>query len=351
MTPALRLIDLHCDWLLQYVPDCNVFDPSFYPEIAGCAGRPGGAGYFGQVDGYLTGASAAVLACYRRADDWASQADPWAALTALVTRVEAEFPGRILIGPDDHARWRDDADADGLCWAVVGIEGFDPLIRSPADLDRLPTLFARGVRLFQPVYGASSELAGSSQAGDDRGLADLGRLFLQALADLGSPGPGPRPILDLAHMNPRAMAEVLDWFEADAGRARLLLPVYSHGAPRHEAFESPRALTLDNLARLRRLGGTIGFCVGPPFFDSPDRLRAAIESAAALPFQGEPGFAGLAIGTDFLGIEKTLPGLANADEVVAWLGRTFEPDAARALIEGNARTLIERAVGVSHAIF
>jgi membrane dipeptidase len=342
MTPPHRLIDLHCDWLLQYVPDCNVFDPAFYPEIVGCAGRPEGAGYFGQVDGYLTGTSAAVIACFRRADDWTSQARPWTALAALIARIEAEFPGRVLIGPGEHTRWLD--DTDGFCWALIGVEGFDPLVRTPADLDHLPGLFERGARLFQPVYGATSLLAGSSQPGDDRGLTDLGRSFLQVLADLGAPALGPRPILDLAHLNPRAMAEVLDWLKADAIRPTRLLPAYSHGAPWHLAFDSPRALAIQNLARLRTLGGTVGYSVGPPFFDSSDRLRGAIESTAALPYLGQPGFTGIAIGTDFLGVERALPSLGTSAEVVAWLHATFAPEAA-ALIDGNARSLIERAVG------
>jgi membrane dipeptidase len=344
MSRPPRLVDLHCDWLLQYVPDCTIFDPAKYPEIAACAGRPEGASYFGQVDGYLTGTSAAVMACFRREEDWTSQADPWSALGDLIARIEAEFAGRVLAGLDDHARWLD--DPDGLCWAVVGVEGFDHLVRTPADLDRLPGLLERGVRLFQPVYDTSTLLGGSAVAGDDRGLSDLGRSFLQTLADLGSTS-GPRPIVDLAHLNPRTQSDVLAWLEADAGRRARLLPVYSHGALRHDAYVKPRALTFDNLARLRALGGTVGFSVAPPFFDSTDRLREAIETAAALPYLGQPGYSGIAIGTDFLGVSHTLPGLTHADEVVAWIGRTFAPDVGTALTEGNARTLLACAVGAT----
>ena len=134
---------------------------------------------------------AAVLACYRRADDWAGQADPWAALGGLVTRIEAEFPGRLLIGPDDFDRWQD--DRDGLTWGLIGVEGFDALVRSEDDLGRLPRLIDRGVRLFQPVYGADNRLGGSSSPGDDRGLAELGRRFLEALVIPWSVPKGPGP--------------------------------------------------------------------------------------------------------------------------------------------------------------
>jgi membrane dipeptidase len=331
-----RLIDLHCDWPLQYAGETTLFDPALYPAVAG---------RIPQAEGYLSGVRAAVVACYRKAEDWARQTDPWRALGDLIARVEAEFAGRLLIGPDDHARWLDEPDA--LCWAVIGVEGFDFLVKAPEDIDRLAGLFRRGVRVFQPAYSGANALAGASEPGDDRGLTDLGRAFLQALDDLArEAGPtGPRPVLDLAHLNPRAMSDVLDWLEADPSRARGLIPVYSHGAPRHGGFDHPRAITPENLGRLRVLGGVAGFTPCPGFFRSADEVQAALGSAAALPFEGRPGFEGLAIGTDFLGVDETFPGLGNAEEVVAWLRSAFDPEVADALTAGNARRLIERVVG------
>ena len=329
MPGSLRLIDLHTDWLLQYTPETTVYDPSLYEGVS--ARLP-------QAEGYLQGTRAAILSCYRRADDWAKQADPWAALAALITRIEAEFPGRLLADRDDYIRFLD--DPDGLCWGVIGIEGFDALVRSPADLERLPQLFRRGVRLFQPSYMPSGGLAGCSQPGDDRGLTDLGRAFLEALADIGSVPEAPRPILDLAHLNPRSISEVLDWFEADEARPGRLLPAYSHGTPWHEGFDSPRAITLDSLRRLRALGGCIGMGVSPPFFQSRDQVKAAIEQAASLPFLGQPGYEGIAIGTDFLGVDQVLDGLGDVPAILAWLEASFPAEVAALLIEGNARKLL-----------
>ena len=329
-----RLIDLHTDWLLQYATETTLYDPDQYRRVEG---------RLGQAEGYLQATGAAVLSCYRDADDWAKQPDPWAALASLIARIEAEFAGRLLIGPGDWSRFED--DPEGLCWAMIGVEGFDALIRSPADLDRLPGLFERGVRLFQPVYSAANLLGGSSAIGDDRGLTDLGRAFLGRLHDLGADA-GPRPIFDLAHLNPPAAGDALAWFEADADRARRVLPVYSHGAVWHEGFATPRAITFENLRRLRALGGLAGLSVGASFYASPAEFRAGIEAAAAVPFLGRPGFEGIAIGTDFMGVNAVAPGLGNAPEVVAWLASAFEPEIAHALIEGNARGLLARAVGV-----
>ena len=333
----MRLIDLHVDWFLQYAPETVVLDPSDYPD---------GAGRLGQVDGYLQSTGAAILSCYRNADDWAKQADPWAALGELLTRIEAEFPGRLLIGPDDFDRWRD--DRDGLAWGLIGVEGFDALIRSADDLTKLPRLFERGVRLFQPVYTTTSLLGGSSAPGDDRGLTDLGRGFLEALLALSPEGNGPRPLYDLAHLNPSAASDALDWFEAEPGRARRVIPVYSHGTPAHPGFESPRAISLDNLKRLRALGGFVGLGVSPPFFQTIEQVRSAVEAIAAIPFEGRVGYEGIAIGTDFLGVNETLPGLGNAAEVVAWALASFDRPIAKALVVNNALALVTRATGATH---
>jgi membrane dipeptidase len=333
-----RLIDLHTDWILQYAPETTVFDPALYPTVPD---------RLPQSEGYLHGTWIAVLSCYRNADDWASQSDPWSALGALLTRIEAEFPGRLLIGPADLARCLD--DPEGLCWGMIGVEGFDALVRGPGDLDRLPGLFARGVRLFQPSYTATGVLAGSSAPGDDRGLTDLGRSFLDVLSGLGADSDGPRPLFDLAHLNPQSASDVLDWFESDGDRASRVIPVYSHGALRHDGFTTPRAITPESLGRLRALGGVIGFGVSPPFYASPGEIKAGIEAAAAIPFLGREGFEGIAIGTDFLGVSRTLPGLGNVPEVVAWITSTFDAGTASALLQGNARSLVERVLGVGRS--
>ena len=88
----MRLIDLHCNWLWQYATETTLFDPAVYPEVAG---------RLKQLDGYLLGTAATVLSCSRKPEDWAREADPWHSLGELITRYEAEFTGRLLIGPDD----------------------------------------------------------------------------------------------------------------------------------------------------------------------------------------------------------------------------------------------------------
>jgi len=332
-----RLIDLHTDWLLQYAPDSTIFGAERYPRVPA---------RLEQSEGYLGATSAAVLSCYRNHEDWASRPDPWSALGELITRIEAEFSGRLLRDPIDFEQW--ELEPESLTWAVIGVEGFDWLARTDADLEKLGKLFRRGVRLFQPTYNAHGVLAGSSAPGDDRGLTDLGRAFLATLADLGGRD-GPRPALDVAHLNPRAMSEVLDWFEADDSRADRLVPVYSHGGLFHDGFTAPRALTLDNARRLRTLGGVIGLGVTPPFVQAADQIAAAVDALAAIPWNGRTGGEGIALGTDFLGVDATLPGLGDAPEVTAWVTDRFTADMARRLLYENGRRFLARLSGVSVA--
>jgi len=334
----MRLIDLHTDWLLQYAGESTVFDRELYRGVEARVS---------QAEGYLQTTSAAIVSCFRRSSDWDQQADPWSALGSLIARIEAEFSGRVLRDPIDLARWRD--DPLGLTWAMIGVEGFDALIRDESDLEHLSHLVRQGVRLFQPSYTAASRLAGSSVPGDDRGLLGLGRRFLERLATLSDPDRGPRAIIDIAHLNPTSSSDVLAWFEADADRCLRLIPVYSHGALRHDGYSSPRAITLDNLARLRALGGVIGFGVTPPFYHHPDQLQAGIEAAAALPFLGRVGYEGIAIGTDFLGVDKTLDGLGNTEEIVSWVESKFPAEAARFIFFESASRLIERAISTKEA--
>jgi membrane dipeptidase len=337
LTP--RLFDLQCNWLWQYACETTLFDPSIYREIPD---------RLRQLDGYMLGCGAAVLASGRRRDDWVRQVDPWRSLGDLVTRYQSEFAGRLLVGAADAGRLAA-APAEGLCWGMLGIPGFDFLIREPVDLERLPGCFERGVRVFGLVEGRENLLAGSAEPDDDRGLTDLGRAFLARVEQLASGGAGePRPIVDVAHLNPRSTAEVIA-LASDAAAAGRLLLVYSHGSVGQSGRDEPRALGHDNLVRLRAIGGIVGLTPGPPHHATSEELKAAIETVASVPFLGRAGYEGIAIGTDFLGASQTAPGLGNVSQLTRWLRRNFDEPAAVQLVTENARRLLTRAAGETDA--
>jgi membrane dipeptidase len=303
-----RLIDLHVPWPWQYARESTDFHGEFYEDIPA---------RLGQLDGYLGATRAAFVAIRRRPDDWARQADPWRALLDLIARVEAEFCGRVLAVPDDHARWQ--ADADGLCWAVLCVSA-PPNVAPPA---RFAELFRRGVRVFG---------LGEAVALDPRALP--------ALADLADAG-GSRPVADLAGLAPPDLAAALAWFEADPARAERVLPLVSHGIASDFADPGDPGLP----ARLRALGASIGLTPGAPGFESAEALRATIEQLAALPFRGQSGFDGIGFGTNFPALEAPLPGLGTSEQIAAWAASTFDPPGADALLEGGAARLVGRMLG------
>ena len=195
----------------------------------------------------------------------------------------------------------------------------------------------------QPIASSHSLLGGSSEAGDDRGLTDLGKAFLERVGRFPvSHDPStPRPILDLTGMNDRTRSDVLDWYEADPGRSESVVPLLGHAAVAHpRAYGDPSSLvSADLVTRLRALGGVIGLGVGAPRVVSTDDLSAQIEYLGSIPFRGEPGVRGIAIGTGFLGSDQPLHAFKNAEAIVGWLRRNFDSATSSRLISGNAREL------------
>jgi membrane dipeptidase len=333
----MRLVDLYCDWSRQYATETTQYEDALYPEVPGRVGR---------LDGYLLATSLAVLACERTPADWTTQADPWGVLDQMISRYEAEFAGRVVREGSDVSRWRS-APPDGMCSGTIGVAGFDFLIRAADDLERMPGLFDRGVRVFQPVSTGESMLGGSNVPGDDRALTDLGRAFLARLAALApEDGGGPRPILDLAGLNARSTADVLRWLDDHRLPAEKLPMIVSRGPADYRPLPDDSSPDHRALRDLRERGAVIGLTPGRPGNATVEEFKQLIDSVAAIPFEGRPGYEGIAIGSDLLGLERTAQGLSSAREIARWLGRTFDRESATALCSGNASRVLVRSAGV-----
>ena len=335
MDLSVRLFDLRCDWLWQYASETTIFDGALYGEIPERLAR---------LSGYLQGTSFAVLNCGRKPEDWRRQGDPWNSLTALLAIVEAEFSGRIWCNSDDIARWRREP-AEGLCWGIVAVAGLDFLVRSEADLDRLASLFGRGVRVFRLIETAANALAGSTTQGDDRGLSDLGRAVLGRLGDVAKDADaGARPSLDLAGLNARSTTEVLDWVEHQSADTPALLLMHSQAAAHPRCPDASRHLTIANLARLRGFGGLVGLAPDASIFDGTDEFKQAIEAIAAVPFLGRQGYEGIAVSADFLGLDLVLQEMPDAGRIVSEMRRIFPAEIAKSLLSDNASHHFSKAL-------
>jgi membrane dipeptidase len=338
----MRIFDLHCDWLLQYATETTLFAPSDYLNVPD---------RLSSLDGYLLGARAAILFCSRKPSDWAARSNRWGTLGEMLARYEAEFAGRLFIGPDDMARFGSEP-ADGLCWGMLGIAGLDFLVRETADLDRLAGAFERGVRVFQLVDGPDNLIGGSAGPGDERSLTELGLAVLSRLLEIAPPvgQAGARPVLDVAGLNADTLAKVLDWVEHDRARAERIVLLSSRGpleglAPKCMGTSGTTDAAFENLRRFRELGGVIGVSPGPPAVASAEGLRETIEAIASFPYLGRSGFEGIGVGTDFLRLAALVPELTDITRLAGWLVRTFGSEAGRELGEGTALRLVARAAG------
>jgi membrane dipeptidase len=334
----MRLVDLHCDWSRQYATETTLYDGRLYPEVPDRVGR---------LDGYLLGTSLAVLVCARKPGEGAGQPEHWATLGLMLARYEAEFAGRLIGDAGDVARWRS-SPPDGLCWGLLGVAGFDGLVRSAEDLDRLPALFARGVRMFQPIAASSGVLGGSTEPGDDRGLTDLGRAFLGRLAGLAADDEaGPRPILDLAGMNAATITDAFRWLDEDPSSRGKLVLASSHGTAGYRDLFETSSADSRNLHELRSRGGVIGLTPGLPGCKTVEELKALVDRVVGIPFEGRDSPEGIAIGSDLLGVERPLPGLESARGISRSFDHSFDRKTAAAIVAGNARRLLLRSAGAA----
>ncbi|RUL89007.1 Zn-dependent dipeptidase, microsomal dipeptidase [Tautonia sociabilis] len=312
-----RLVDLAVEWPLQYAGESVGIDEASYPGVRG---------RLAQVEGYLS-ATAIALVWFGPSPEGGE--DPWAEVSGLMSRVEAEFSGRLLSGPDDLGRL-DREPAEALTWAVAGLRGAAAICRSEGGTDRLEALIGRGVRAVRLV-GLVDRPAGST---DDLGLGESDRELFAALAGLG----GPRILVDLAGLGPRAAGEAIASCGESGGE---LVPIVSLGT-----LQDGKAggLSAEDFERLRSLGGVVGLGMGRPFVAGADALAREIDAFASR----TGGVDGLAIGTGFLGVEEAAEGLGTAPAVLSWLAGRFDEETSARLASENARATLNRAIAGSH---
>jgi hypothetical protein len=257
-----RLVDLGITWLDQYRRDLGLDGPE--PAMD-------------RLEGYL---GATRLAFLRVRGDGPRPLDD------QLTRLEAEFCGRLILGPEDWQRFEAEPADRALTWGVMVVEG-------ACEAGSLESLFERGVRVWRESDGS----------------------VLQRLETIAASSAGPRPAMDLAGMDRKAMGAALGWFEA---APRRVLPLFVGGV---------EAADPSHLERLRALGGTIALRVGD--HKSADALAQSIERLAAISGKG-PGadpFAGLGLATNFLQDGSIATELAPADRLIEWARARFGPGA------------------------
>ncbi len=173
------------------------------------------------------------------------------------------------------------AAARGHVAALMGVEGGHAIENS---LEKLDSLYARGVRYMTLTWNNGNDWAGSSM--DPRrpgGLTDFGRQVVRRMNELGM-------LVDVSHVSDSTFWDVL---------ATTTRPVIvSHSSCRALASH-PRNLTDDQLRAIAKNGGVVGINFFPVFLDDHfraeyaevnRRLRPEFDSIRAR-YHGRPGLA------------------------------------------------------------
>lgn len=181
-------------------------------------------------------------------------------------------------------------------------EGAAPLASAP---DQLAAWVARGVRLFGLVHSHDNSLAGSSGEPNSRqvGLTPLGRDLAMRIVALGG-------VLDVSHASDRSTDQLIE-LAKQAG----VPAVASHSNARTLA-PHPRNLTDAQIRAIASTGGVVGLNLHQRFLaargstaDLTDLIRQVRH------IQRLVGTEHLALGTDYEGGIRPVPGLENVTEL------------------------------------
>lgn len=192
--------------------------------------------------------------------------------------------------------------AAGKVQTWLSFEGAGPLAGRP---EELPLWVARGVRLFGLVHSYDNELSGSSGqlASRQKGLSAAGRELAQGIVALGG-------VLDVSHASDRAADELIE-----IGRAAGVPVVASHSNARALA-PHPRNLTDAQIRALAATGGVVGLNLHQRFLARRGSTAELSDVVAQVRhIRRLVGIEHLALGTDFEGGIRPVPGLGNIAEL------------------------------------
>ncbi len=122
---------------------------------------------------------------------------------------------------------------------LLGLEGAHALEQ---DVDNLARFHASGVRMIGITHFFDNEYAGSAHGLERGGLTQLGRDLVRRMVDLGM-------MIDLAHLSPKAIDEVLAMIDVPT--------VVSHTGVKGTC-DNPRNLSDEHVRAIARGGGVIG---------------------------------------------------------------------------------------------
>lgn len=171
--------------------------------------------------------------------------------------------------------------------ALLSLEGADAL---NGEVAVLHALFALGVRLIGLTWNGANCVADG--VGEERGagLTQFGRTVVQEMQSLGM-------VVDVSHLAPRGVWDVLQISSK---------PIIASHSNAQEVHRHRRNLTDEQIAAIAATGGVVGATFVPAFVGNGDSLKMDDLLRHIDHLLEVAGPTGVALGSDFDGIDQTL---------------------------------------------
>ena len=187
-----------------------------------------------------------------------------------------------------------DAVEDGKITALLSVEGADLL---DCDPERIETVSAWGVKLFNLTWNKSNLLSGTHKEEPDRGLSDAGRAFVRELERCGI-------YADVSHLSDAGFWDLVKMAHR---------PIVASHSNSRAVWPHSRNLTDDMFRAILDSGGVVGINFFRNFVGetgSMDELAAHVEHFLEL-----GGEKTLCLGGDLDGCESLVGGMTGVQDV------------------------------------
>lgn len=308
----MNLFDLHCDTALTlYKQQLSLGSNECHIDLDRAAKYP----HYAQV---------MAIWSAKRLDDRAAYRQYHHAADYFLRQADAER-GRAMIcrtAEDLHAAW--DSNRTALFWAVEDARILE------GEIDRLPVLFARGVRFLTLAWGSSSCICGAHNTGD--GLTDFGREVVRCCFELGIAP-------DISHGSDAAMDETIAMAQA-AGK-----PVIATHSNSRSVCAHNRNLTDAQFCAIRDLGGIVGISLCPEHLraDGPASVEDIVRHIEHYLSLGGENTVALGADLDGTSLPEGFSGIEDISSIADALAAHGHSEACiDAIFSGNALRFVEK---------
>jgi len=295
----LKLVDLHCDFANNYVPDARFLVAGLRTATRYSYDftRQHEEGDLFAVDyPSLTRANTKALICSIHSP-LVHDGQPLGHVLSVANMVmdAIERADGIELVRDRQSFL--EVTRRGMIAVVLGLENADVFHR---DLNVLSSLFRLGFRACTPAWYGRNCVCDSGRESEDSGLSSFGRRAVERMVELGM-------LVDVSHMN---AAGIHDCLRITGGRG-----LFASHSDCFAECPTPRNLSDPLLEQLAESGGCVGITFVPRFLNGTERAGVAdvvrhIQHAVQV-----MGPDAVAIGSDFDGTNEHVTGLERISQV------------------------------------